>query len=437
MFNVHLQIRRLLCRIGFMLFCAAPTIGVIGWMLLIGRTVFTESEQAACRTALSSQLGLQVDFEQMSRTSAGALLLTNVKISDPETNIEILRAHSIEATTGQRGIVLVCSFVEANLDQLAADWSTLHDGLIRRRIALSDDLFIVANRVSLVRRGPGDEPERAETFTDVSCEFLRPTTGALFTAKFRRANDPSAELAELRMQRTANATEQKTKFSLDTHRTPLPCWLLADYSESLRLMGDDCEFNGKLWLETARNDDWQGDIGGRFTGVDLERYVASRFPHRLSGRAELILDPPAKFRRGRLIEATGVLQSPRGVIGRELLKAAGDQLGLNWKRDSGRNGGYTELAMGFRITTDGLSLTGLCQTAGALVVDAGGPLLTEQDRQPVPVVNLVNALVPSSDVQVPATEETSPLLRALPIPSVAPQPPQKVEGPRASIRLQR
>ncbi|MCR9120446.1 MAG: hypothetical protein NXI22_26220, partial [bacterium] len=155
------------------------------------------------------------------------------------------------------------------------------------------------------------------------------------------------------------------------------------------------------------------------------------------GRAELILDPPAKFRRGRLIEATGVLQSPRGVIGRELLKAAGDQLGLNWKRDSGRNGGYTELAMGFRITTDGLSLTGLCQTAGALVVDAGGPLLTEQDRQPVPVVNLVNALVPSSDVQVPATEETSPLLRALPIPSVAPQPPQKVEGPRASIRLQR
>lgn len=436
MFNVNQQLIRLLCRVGFVLFCAAPTVTTLGWTLLVGRTIFTQAEQTACKQALSTQLGLQVDFTDMSRDIGGAIVLSNLRISDPETRAEILRAKTVQAEQGSRGLVLVCSYVEANTDQLASDWRTLHEGLLRRRISLPGDLFIVADRISFVRRGRGDQSQRAETFTDVSCELLQHERGADFSARFRRAGEANSKLAELHIKRTIESATTQTRVSLNTHRTAMPCWLLSEEFSGLKNLGEDCQFAGKLWVQ-GLGANWEGDVGGRFTNVDLERYVGSQFPHRLSGRAELVLDPPAKFREGRLAEAIGILRSPRGTIGRELLKAASDQLDLEWTRDAGRNGLYTELAIGFRMTSQGLSISGLCDSPGAIVVDSQGPLLVEQDRRPVPVVNLVSALVPTSNTQAPATEETVPLMQVLPIPSVAPPSALRVERPSAKVWLQR
>ena len=53
---------------------------------------------------------------------------------------------------------------------------------------------------------------------------------------------------------------------------------------------------------------------------------------------------------------------------------------------------------------------------GAVAVAGGRAILTEPASQPQPVAALIQALVPASEVPVPATRQTGWLARLLPIP---------------------
>jgi hypothetical protein len=80
---------------------------------------------------------------------------------------------------------------------------------------------------------------------------------------------------------------------------------------------------------------------------------------------------------------------------------------------------YGQLAFGFQIDAAGLQLSGLCddRQEGVVLVGTSGSLLLDSRAELIPSIALARALVPQSELQVPATSATETLLRALPLPS--------------------
>ena len=79
---------------------------------------------------------------------------------------------------------------------------------------------------------------------------------------------------------------------------------------------------------------------------------------------------------------------------------------------------YDQLAAGFLLNADGVTIHGDASPVvqGALLVDQRGPLLVEPAFQPLSTTVFVRALVPDSNVQVPATRQTDWLIGRLPLP---------------------
>ena len=108
---------------------------------------------------------------------------------------------------------------------------------------------------------------------------------------------------------------------------------------------------------------WQGEISGRFRGVDLDRLVTDRYNHKLSGTAELVFRR-ACFQDGKLIDAAGDVLCDGGVVSLSLLHEADRSLGLvadqrirSVETDPLRR--YQELKFGFTLNEQGLKIVGL------------------------------------------------------------------------------
>jgi hypothetical protein len=83
---------------------------------------------------------------------------------------------------------------------------------------------------------------------------------------------------------------------------------------------------------------------------------------------------------------------------------------------------FTQLAIGFRLDGHAIELTGMAglRSQGALLVGPHGPLLAAPPAHRTAAVGLVRTLVPASEIQVPATRETSTLIGIFPTPDIAP-----------------
>ncbi|HET6880936.1 MAG TPA: hypothetical protein VFI31_12315, partial [Pirellulales bacterium] len=135
-------------------------------------------------------------------------------------------------------------------------------------------------------------------------------------------------------------------------------------------------------------------------------------------------------RDGRVERAIGSLRSSSGTIGGSLLLAAVEELGCQPGPASpgkfpfvvGRNRHYRDLALGFAVDQRGLQLHSLAdERPGALVLSGDGAvLISAPDEGPLPLVQLLRALAPDSQVQVPATKETAQLAPWLPWPPIVP-----------------
>ena len=86
--------------------------------------------------------------------------------------------------------------------------------------------------------------------------------------------------------------------------------------------------------------------------------------------------------------------------------------------------GFERFAVQFHLLGELLSLTGNADPdrEGAIAIDAAIPILTAPPAHTSSVVNLLRTLLPDSEYQVPATRQTSALVRLLPLPDVAHAP---------------
>jgi hypothetical protein len=438
MFAMHESTRRFFCRVGFLLFCVLPTL-LVGTWIVSRHTDWFGLGKSSWESALSEQIGLSVRLGKVANPRPGVMLFQDVELADPETAQVVARARLVETANTDRGLVLLASQPEIEADQIQRLWEVVHDRMLRGRSSTDRPLQLLASELTL--RGPQrspDSPADAQSFSDVRCLVETADSGPQATIQFRLAGRETANPAQLRVVRNRQLAPATTRWELHTGSAPLPCAIFAAYVEPLAQLGDDCEFHGIVWAERTA-DGWEGDLTGRFTSVDFERLITEQFPHKLSGVAEVTFSR-AKFRRGRLVEAAGgITNSSGGTVSPSLLTAIAESLQLKpAERTEQLNSGpiaYRQFACGFEITADGLSVIGHCDAQGTVLSDNAGPLLSSVSQSPQPVVALVRALVPQSDIQVPATLETDTLLRALPVPSVLTPRELEARVPYSPLRL--
>ncbi len=188
-------------------------------------------------------------------------------------------------------------------------------------------------------------------------------------------------------------------------------------------------------------DGWAGEIkNAQWTEVDLESLLGDRFPHRVSGLAQISL-ASARFRQGRVEEANGEIAAGPGVVSRSLIEAATERLGMSGEqgpKPSTVGVRYERLASLFYLDSRGLWLQGRCDTRNGrtILMDRSGRLLGEPVIQPQPIGAVVQTLVSPGGIPVPATRQAAWLIRRLPLPETVAGPPLPLDAtlPRSPQR---
>lgn len=412
---MHEATQRLFCRVGFLLLCVAPTTAVLGW----GIARKTPGHVREQEQQLSELLGLQTTVAGVSHPRPGVVLYEGLRLSDPETGEVVLKCRLLEVEHYGGGMAVTASQPEVYaarvepLQRILTRW-------LRREIGSDGNLELLA-REAIWRVAPAQGPETAVTLTAVKGALLNSSTESEAQFSFHWAGQRSDEPIELRLARTRQTSPPAMEFSLKTGDTPLPCLLLNPLVDAASWLGPESKFRGTVRaIETAEG--WKGDLQGALSQVDLQTLLSERFPHRLSGPAEIEIER-ALFDDGRLTEGSLELSAGPGVIGKSLLVAAYESLHMGAPESYPIQGPltrYEKLAFKVELDADGLRIAGQAdpRIAGALLFDAQRVLLFEPQTQPQPVAAFVRMLVPANEVQVPASRETQWLIERLPVPHV-------------------
>lgn len=430
-------------RAAFLLLCPLPTLLLVSWIAHGASQRVAAVDKSLWEEELSWLFGLEVRVQRVEQPQRGRTVLHGVQISDPEWG-QLAYVRALELARTEQGLEIAASQPEVQADRLERLCEVLHDRVLRTRQPTDLAIHFQAESMTFVSPArDAQDASHAETVKDVEAWITSSEAGPQLSADFRRADLPDAQAVQVRVVRKNRLeTVPSTTWSIDTQpdaelpTAPLPCWVLSRALPALAPLGEACQFEGRCWGErTPRG--WQGEINGIFREVDLYRLVTQRYPHLLSGRADMQLS--AVVRDGRLEEASGALVSGGGTIGRDFVHALVGQLPLKLSDTAipptDKNWRYRQLAIGFDVTRDGLRTWGLCDSKGdAVLTDARGPLVERIPGTRAPILGLVRALVPSSTTEVPATRETEPLLSVLPIPSVTPPSSDKGIAPRATLR---
>lgn len=412
---LHQRTRRRLCQIGFCLLCALPTTGLLAWSVGLR----TASHQQRCKEMLSERLGFDVRFEQISYPQPGLTRFEEFELADAESGESVVRCRSLDVLASGDKIA-----IEPHEVDLAAQHAEKLRRLVTRRLAheIPGDaaLALIPTQVTITS---GDAHQ---TYDDVSGR-IELTDDATATLRFRLPEYEAGEPPLFSISRHSGESGMRTTSKLATLGAALPVAMLTPWLDLTDVLGDDATFQGTITIDEDANR-WVCQATGVLAEVDLERLVARRFPHHLTGRATIDLTR-ARLEAGRVIEAAGTLRSPSGTVGSSLLAAAADWLGCQPRStpagtlpyEPGRNDQYRDLALVFQIDEQGIALNSSpsAQPPGALILSRrGAALLTAPIDGPVPLVQFVRALAPESELLVPATKETSQLVRWLPLPPV-------------------
>ncbi|MCA9120742.1 MAG: hypothetical protein H6822_32620 [Planctomycetaceae bacterium] len=410
---MHDSTRRILCRLAFFALCLAPSGSLCAWIVYRATPICAWQEQTFWTESIYQTTGLIAEVGRIRHPTQARTLLEDVSLSDPDGGALIARVRVVEFATTDHGIVTIASQPEVHAHQLRRLSQILYDRVLRGPRPLQQ-FQLVSGEVTL------HETAGASTASDVRCLVTSDRNKIEATIDFLLAGYEMHAPAQIRLTREHVDGAASTSWQIRTGGVPLPCSMVSDYIPALRSLGKNCHFQGTVWIQEDDRS-WDGEIAGQFRGVDLERLV-DPFPHKLSGTAELALSH-TNFRQGRLVEAAGALNADGGVISQSLLTAAAEALKLGSNVGSNEQAdtllAYRQLAFGFQIDDAGLKLSGLCdeRQEGVLLVGTSGNLLLDSQSDVIPSIALARALVPQTELLVPATTATEQLLRALPLPT--------------------
>jgi len=428
MFALHDRVRRRICVAGFILLCVVPTVAVLAWAAAWSLPWHVRAEARR----IGRQLGMEITLARVEHLRPGAVRLGGVVLRDCEEPGAVLRCDAVDAElktlkdkTGatRRVLVLRTATAEVNADRLPAIGKLTRRLLELRAGNLDLDVWCAAGTIDLRSTGP------AEHLSDVRGTVQTIESGTEAQLQFSLSDQKSTRPVRLALGRNRQVRPPEDWFALDTGGAALPCALVGRGIPAMRSLGEEARFRGYLSAKRTSSG-WDGQVrpltegspACMFSDVELDRLVTDRFPHTLSGKAQVVVTW-VSFRSGRIEKAFGGVSSAGpGAVSPSLLAVAAEYLGLEQASESPPGSdpvSYDGLAFQFALDKDGLTIKQWWDNRRGVMIARGRPLLVPTGRT-CPAVALVQAMAPGASVQVPATQQTDVLLRHLPLPEVVP-----------------
>jgi len=416
MFSLHETTQRRLCRTAFVAGCVLPTLCAVVWAAFLHRPWRENDWQQTLR----EQLHVQATVGEVSSPYPGVTQLQQIQFAN-------LRTERLLGSIGQLRIerwksLLVADRIEISAAQLpefaiaVATWVS------------SDELPALQLQAEAVRFvGPDGKSFELKKVR------LRSLVSSDSHKQIELQAEPSGEgqgrTFQLSVEHHAGQAGPTVFVQLDTQGEHLPAWLLADFVPGLKGCSS-AQFAGQLEIESL-SQSVSGSMRGKLDGIDLEQWVDVSGIHQLQAMAGLELDD-LRWRNDRIELVQGYLRARDGIVSRSLIDKFAERLFCVPSASLEKTKrilademiAFDELACGFRINDEGISISGLCDTAEnvdrskCLLVKDGQPLLM-QPRSPVlPVACLVQTLLlPATSVSwLPATQEANSMGDVLPLP---------------------
>lgn len=359
--------RRLICRSMFLLLAVLPTSAVLAWSVVLNG----DGYHAAICEQLSAQLGCDVRVRGVSHPRKEITLLEGFELVDPETGAILVRSERVEIRDNGRRIIV--SHPEVNLTN--RNWLR---PIVEQRLRLSAQqrppLYIDAETIEL------SWPEGKQTLHHCKLKFDSAEQGNAALATFQLVDQSPPEPIQLQFRREKLADQPLSTFELNTNNSTLPCTLLATVMEQTDPFGKASTFRGKLTAKQSAAG-WDVDVFDVvIEQVELQTVVKQYFAGQCAAKADVHLHQ-ARFHRGRMEEAKGIITAGAGVMSSSVYEAIKRSLNLrppaNWNVPAEVH--FDQLSAEFQLSTAGLTIVGHCDRApeGIVLSWQGQPLLWE------------------------------------------------------------
>lgn len=429
MFPLHESTQRRLCRILFVAGCIVPTLAVTAYAVWLR----TPAYRTAQSKMLSTATGVQFSLDALLHPRPGQTRLSNVAVHDPETGRLVAQIDELELTRQGESIAIVARRPTVHGENITDIFERLEHHFLRGPEA-AGSISIVCDQLTAQ-----STDAEAQTLTDVRVILEANETARTLTADYRIAGINMPTPARIRVARRPRSDGRVTQIQWRTGEAALPVAPWMGQFPWLVHLGDRCHFQGELTAELTASE-WQGEVRGVLTNIDLEQFVSNQFMHKLSGPTDVTIES-ARFVDGQLVDATGQLRAGPGVIGDSLLQSATTQ----WKlkpssaaiqpESADALHRYETLAFDFVLDAKQLRVVGACagSAEGTILTTKDGRHWTTSDKSSA-AVSLVRVLVPESEFDVPATSSTRRLIQWLPLPPV-----EQKDGdtPRAHVHTEK
>jgi len=399
--------RRTLLRGLFAALVVLPIVATVVWAVVLR----SDTYRKAWEDGLSPALGMRVTIDAVRHPRPGTTLFEGFRCYDPETDALVLECRTLESEDFTDGRHLRASQPQIYADRAARLFGALERRLRREDRTLDMAVTLAAEELTWIAGGG------SQTLVDVAA-LAGPADGAQqLLVNFRLPGSTAAEPISVRISRRPDGDRATTSIEVDTATTPLPCAPLTPITSLAEALGPQSRFTGRVKVRQTA-DGWDGVATGDLSEADLDTLVAQRFPHMLSGTAEVRIHR-AEFDRSRLQRANLTIVAGPGQIGRSLVTAGGYFLGFGVSESQLPS---DSMLLFDRFACD-VSMDGGALNVKARTAERPGAILWKDDltywREPAGdgqhAANLLRALVPFSELQVPAALQTAGLMQWLPL----------------------
>ncbi len=421
--------RRMICRVAFVVLCVVPTVLSGGLAWLVHAPLYQAWYKSRWETALSTALGVDVAVRRIVRERGGRTVLFGVRLRNPEQQEPVATVRSIEIVSGAEWVV---ELNQCAVARPAAAWLArrLHEHVFVSAHSLVGIHVHARNLIFTSNAAP-------VCLLDLNCRLRCDKAGREALIDFKMPDQANATSIRLRVVRNRQLDPPATGWELHTGTTPVPCEVAVSWLPGVARLGGDCEFAGSIWAESTRSG-WNVQLDGTFRDADLDRLVTDSFPHKLTGAATIHIEHSV-VRSGRLVALTGTIETEGGVVSASLLRAASAALQLHQRKQTGTAMllRYDKFGLKFALDAKNLTVEGIANARGAVMIDEAGVLLAVEQKHTVSPLALVRLLVPDNQLMVPATKETATLVRILPLPEIVPSDTSSARAAYAPLRLRR
>jgi hypothetical protein len=217
--------------------CLLPTLGVCAWAIA-RRSPWDRAHEEA---RLSAELGVAVSMESMAHTVPGVVRYTELKLTDPETGLLLLRCGELEATwtsmTDSQGQIRPAVEIAArNVESAATAWPRLKD-VLRRSLECQNGRPEVEIRATAdawtVHNGSESQVLQG---VEGGIGINRNPKGYQAQMGFRIAHGGSNRLVRMRLLRDRDAAPPEYHYDLEADSNDIP-QSVAELIQALRPTG--------------------------------------------------------------------------------------------------------------------------------------------------------------------------------------------------------